>query len=400
MIINDINSRAFVNDKNTSENFCSGCKCSKLDVTNWLKDVPAGIMPTDIIEVRFKNTRKEFFKNINELKLEENDIVAVEASPGHDIGTVSLTGELVLLQMKKLRIPFETELKKVYRKAKEADVEKWQEAIDNEDKVMLKSRKIARELNLSMKISDVEFQGDGTKAIFYYIADERVDFRELIRVLADEFGIRIEMRQIGARQEAGRVGGIGPCGRELCCSSWMSSFKSVSTTSARHQELSLNPLKLAGQCGKLKCCLNFELEAYIDAKKDFPAKVTLEVKGGKATYLKSDTHKGVMWYSLSINEITTIIDLTKERVAEIIDLNKKGIIPENIKSEVKTEKEPSKSLKHELDQDSLTRFDDKKGTESRSRKSRNRNRKRKTTTQNPNPNSTSTPNSTEKNITK
>ncbi len=367
------NPRGCVTEKNTSNTHCSSCKCSKLEVTNWLKDLPESSTYPDIVEVRFKNTRKEFYKNVNKLKLEEGDIVAVEGSPGHDIGTVSLTGELILKQMLKQKVAQSFEFKKVYRTAKEFDIQKWQESIDNEHRVMLESRKMARDLKLKMKISDVEFQGDGSKAIFYYIADERVDFRELIRVLADEFKIRVEMRQIGSRQEAGRVGGIGPCGRELCCSSWLSSFKSVSTTAARHQELSLNPTKLAGQCGKLKWCLNFEVDSYIDAKKAFPPKVALTVKGGKAIYLKSDIHKGMMWYSVKINDIVTFTGLPIARVKEIIELNKKDIFPDKLKEEEYVDSTTPSGYQNVLGNDSLTRFDDKK-KQSRRKKRKSSNR--------------------------
>jgi cell fate regulator YaaT (PSP1 superfamily) len=240
---------------------------NKLDTYDWLQDIAETYHNCDIVEVRFKNTRKAFFKNVNDLNLHKGDVVAVEASPGHDIGIVSLTGNLVLLQLKRNNIPVAgTEFRKVYRKAKSADVDKWKEAMAQEFSTMIKSRKIAVDLKLEMKIGDVEYQGDGTKAIFYYIADDRVDFRELIKILAEQLKVRIEMKQIGARQEAGRIGGVGSCGRELCCSTWITSFVSVTTNAARYQEVSLNPQKLAGQCGKLKCCLNYELAAYLDAR--------------------------------------------------------------------------------------------------------------------------------------
>ena len=241
----------------------------KLSEFNWLADIPFDDRCNEIVEVRFKNTRKGFYRNVNELRLEVDDIVAVEASPGHDIGYVSMTGYLVREQLKKMKIrPFIEEMKKVYRKARPVDLQKWEEAKKLEEATMLRSRKIAENLGLAMKIGDVEYQGDKTKAIFYYLADERVDFRQLIKVLAEEFHVRIEMRQIGARQEAGRIGGIGTCGRELCCSTHLSNFNSVTTSHARYQDLSLNPQKLAGQCGKLKCCLNYELDCYIDAQKE------------------------------------------------------------------------------------------------------------------------------------
>jgi cell fate regulator YaaT (PSP1 superfamily) len=253
------------------------CPRGKLHCHNWLEDIPGGLADFDIVEVQFKNTRKGFYKNSTNIPLEIGDMVAVEASPGHDIGQVSLIGELVKLQMKKANIKPDTEIKRVFRKAKPSDLEKYEEAKAKENDTMIRSRKIAEALNLDMKIGDVEYQGDGNKAIFYYIADERVDFRQLIKDLAEVFRVRIEMKQIGARQEAGRIGGIGPCGRALCCSSWMTNFVSVATSAARYQDISMNPQKLAGQCAKLKCCLNFEVDTYAEAVKRMPAK-TLNLK--------------------------------------------------------------------------------------------------------------------------
>jgi cell fate regulator YaaT (PSP1 superfamily) len=304
------------------------CGCAKLDSFNWLGHIPMASDYNELAEVRFKNTRKGFYRNVNGLRIKKGDIVAVEASPGHDIGIISLTGELVLMQMKKYGIlPDSEDLKKIYRKAKPADIDKWKETIALEHDTMINSRKIAEKLNLDMKIGDVEYQGDKTKAIFYYIADERVDFRELIKVLADEFKIRIEMKQIGARQEAGRIGGIGSCGRELCCASWMTSFISVTTNSARLQEVSLNPQKLAGQCGKLKCCLNYEVQCYIDAQKGLPDKeIILETEKGPAYHYKSDIYRQIMWYGFEKGEETVIrlIPVPVERVIEIIELNKQN----------------------------------------------------------------------------
>jgi len=304
------------------------CGCAKLEAYNWLQNIPSHPEDTELVEVRFKNTRKAYFRNQNQLRLNLGDIIAVEASPGHDIGIVSLTGELVVRQILKNNIsPDSDELKKIYRKAKPVDIDKWKEAIALEHDTMIKSRTIADKLKLNMKIGDVEYQGDRTKAIFYYIADERVDFRELIKVLADEFKVRIEMKQIGARQEAGRIGGIGSCGRELCCSSWMSSFVSVTTSSARYQEISLNPQKLAGQCGKLKCCLNYEVHCYLDAQKDFPNKsVVLETEKGPAYHQKTDIFRQVMWYTYEQAEetATNLIPLSIERIQEIIRINKSG----------------------------------------------------------------------------
>lgn len=310
---------------------CSTRICSKLIVYDWLIDLPEASQSLDIVEIRFKNTRKEFFRNVNGISLKIGDVVAVEASPGHDIGTVSLTGQLVYAQLRKYKISPETEFKKIYRKAKPADVEKWKNAIAQEPRTMLRARQIAEDLKLNMKIGDVEYQGDGTKAIFYYIADERVDFRELIKIFAEKFKIRIEMKQIGARQEAGRIGGIGSCGRELCCSTWITNFVSVTTISAKLQELSLNPQKLAGQCSKLKCCLNYEFDSYVDAQKDFPdTSIVLETKKGKAYHQKTDIYKRIMWYSTSENSSMNLTAVDIERVKHIINSNKKGIIVEQL----------------------------------------------------------------------
>jgi cell fate regulator YaaT (PSP1 superfamily) len=347
--------------------------CSKLNVYNWLEDIPTGISLTDFVEVRFKNTRKSYFVNVNGLPLRIGDIVAVEASPGHDIGTVSLVGELVLEQLKRYKVRTDNgEFKKVYRKAKGLDIDKWREAIDLEEPTMLRARKISENLKLNMKIGDVEYQGDRTKAIFYYIADERVDFRELIKVLAEEFKVRIEMRQIGARQEAGRIGGIGACGRELCCSTWMNSFASVSTSAARYQEVSLNPQKLAGQCGKLKCCLNYEMDTYLDARKDFPdTNIPLETADGTVYHQKTDVFRRTMWYATyNDGEGTNFIPLSVDRVKEIIEENKSG---KKVKLEVSENKENQKINKELLDfknvvgQESITRFDTNKNRQQKTR---------------------------------
>jgi cell fate regulator YaaT (PSP1 superfamily) len=304
------------------------CGCAKLEAFNWLQNIPVHPEDTDLMEVRFKNTRKGYFRNTNKLRLKLGDIIAVEASPGHDIGIVSLTGELVIRQLLKNNLsPDSDDLKKIYRKAKPVDIDKWKEAIALEHDTMIRSRKIAEKLQLDMKIGDVEYQGDRTKAIFYYIADERVDFRELIKVLADEFKVRIEMKQIGARQEAGRIGGVGSCGRELCCSSWVSNFVSVTTSAARYQEVSLNPQKLAGQCGKLKCCLNYEVHCYLDARKDFPDKsIVLETEKGPAYHQKTDIFRRIMWYAYEQGEnaAANLMPLSIERIHEIIKINKSG----------------------------------------------------------------------------
>jgi len=341
--------------------------CNKLEVFDWLAnlELPSGQPVFDVFEIRFKNSRKEFFRNVNNLTINVGDIVAVEASPGHDIGVVSLSGELVRLQMKKRGVDSSSEdIKKLYRKAKQGDIEKWHEAQKLEQETMYRARTIATKLNLQMKISDVEYQGDKTKAVFYYTAEERVDFRELIKVLAEEFRVRVEMRQIGSRQEASRLGGIGSCGRELCCSTWLTDFRSVSTGAARYQQLSLNPMKLAGQCGKLKCCLNYELDSYLDAIKDFPevANVKLETEKGRAFHQKTDIFKRIMFFSYS-SEPDNFIALTVDRVKEIIELNKAGQKPADLLEKMVFEKPKEKILDYEnvVGQDSLTRFDkDKK----------------------------------------
>ncbi|MFO7827519.1 MAG: regulatory iron-sulfur-containing complex subunit RicT [Bacteroidales bacterium] len=358
--------------------------CSKLETFDWLSSIPESTRKIDLVEVRFKNTRKEFFINSNALRLKKGDIVAVEASPGHDIGIVSLTGELVHLQMKKQGVSVKgQEFKKIYRKAKSADLEKWYDAVMLEHTTMLKTRKIAADLKLDMKIGDVEYQGDRTKAIFYYIADERVDFRELIKILAETFKVRIEMRQIGARQEAGRIGGIGSCGRELCCSTWITNFVSVTTNAARYQEISLNPQKLAGQCGKLKCCLNYELDCYIDAQKDFPStEIVLETQKGPAYHNKTDIFRRIMWYSFDAENIVNITPVPVDRVKEVIALNKKGQKVDTL-IDLTVIDEAVLDYKNEVGQESLTRFDDqkskrkkRKGNKSSNKRKRPRNDKR------------------------
>ncbi len=344
----------------------------KLNEFNWLADIPFDERHNEVIEVRFKNTRKGFYRNINRLHLEVDDLVAVEASPGHDIGYVSMTGYLVNQQLGKLKIrPVIDELKKVYRKARTVDIEKWEEAKSLEESTMLRSRKIAESLGLSMKIGDVEYQGDKTKAIFYYLADERVDFRQLIRELADEFRIRIEMRQIGARQEAGRIGGIGTCGRELCCSTHITNFVSVTTTHARYQDLSLNPQKLAGQCGKLKCCLNYELDCYIDLQREFPPKeLPLELADGTAYCIKSEVHSGLFWYSSDPRLAVNLTPVPVARVWEIIRLNRKGVKPESL-LDTREGGRTEKSSDLLLQNSGLARFDSRsqpKGRENRGRR--------------------------------
>lgn len=352
-----------------------GGSCCKLEVYDWLNDVEHMTDPEGIVEVRFKNTRKDYFRNINNLKLKTGDLVAVEASPGHDIGIVSLVGELVKLQMKKHKVTLiNGDIRKVYRKAKAADLDKWKEAMCLEHQTMIKSRQIAAELKLDMKIGDVEYQGDKTKAIFYYIAEGRVDFRQLIKVLAETFRIRIEMKQIGARQEAGRIGGIGPCGRELCCATWISSFVSVTTNSARYQEISLNPQKLAGQCGKLKCCLNFELDSYIDAQKDFPsANIPLETEQGQYRFMKADIFGRLMYYIEDSRNGSSPVAVPVDRVREIIQFNRKGKkVTQLLDSSKENANGKPKEYEDILSPEGLTRFDAQKG---RTRKKKRHSRK-------------------------
>lgn len=308
-------------------------RCSKFDAFNWFGKIPlpSGHVPFDVVEVRFKNSRKDFFRSTSDMNLLTGDIVAVEASPGHDIGIVSMAGDIVKLQLRTKGVnPASDEIRKVYRRARITDVEKWIAAVELEVSTMFKSREIAEGLGLSMKINDVEYQGDNTKAIFYYTADDRVDFRELIKVLAEEFKIRIEMRQIGARQEASRLGGIGSCGRELCCATWISQFHSVTTQAARVQQLSLNPQKLAGQCSKLKCCLNYEYETYLDALKDFPDTETiLQTRKGEAIHQKTDIFNKLMWFSYT-HEPNNQMAIPVENVIRIIGQNKNGELPPNL----------------------------------------------------------------------
>lgn len=334
----------------------------KLHCFNWLEDIPGGYADDDMVEVQFKNTRKGFYKNSTNLPLHIGDMVAVEASPGHDIGCVTLTGALVRLQMRKANIKPNAEIKRIFRLAKPADLEKYREAKARENDTMIRARKIASSLQLNMKIGDVEYQGDGNKAIFYYIADERVDFRQLIKVLAETFKVRIEMKQIGARQEAGRIGGIGPCGRPLCCSSWMTNFVSVATSAARFQDISLNPQKLAGQCAKLKCCLNFEVDAYVEASKKLPPKnVRLETADATYYHFKTDFFKREITYSTDKALVANLVTLDPERVFEIMAMNKAGEKPLTLLREADAaEAEKSKSYNDLLDQDELTRFDKKK----------------------------------------
>ena len=350
-------------DGNVSVEMCEGC--FKLHATDWLADYPDRF-PTDIIEVRFKNTRKGYYRNVNNLDLKVGDIVAVEASPGHDIGIVSMMGDMVAKQMKRVGFsPIGGEFRKLFRKARPYDIEKWQEAIALEHQTMIRSRQIAAAMGLDMKIGDVEYQGDKIKAIFYYIADGRVDFRELIKVFAEQFRIKIEMKQIGARQEAGRIGGLGSCGRELCCASWISSFTSVTTNAARTQDLSLNPQKLAGQCGKLKCCLVYELDSYIDARKSIPRlHEPLHAMDGDYYHISTDVLARVMTFSTVPDAPVGNIKLTVSKVREIMSINRSGRKVDTIVGEVGVA-EPEITFTSGSEEDSITRFDRSKRKKNR-----------------------------------
>lgn len=334
--------------------------CAKLNSFDWLKDID--LTPNerrlDIIEVRFKNSKKDFFRVVYGNTYNEGDIVAVESSPGHDLGIVCLIGEAVRLQMKKKKCRQKPDdLKKVYRRARATDIEKWVSAVEKENETLFGTRTAASDLGLAMKINDVEYQGDGTKAVFYYTAEDRVDFRELIKVLAERFKIRVEMRQIGARQEAARMGGIGSCGREVCCATWMTNFSSVTTNNARTQQLSLNPSKLAGQCGKLKCCLNYENDAYLEALSQFPdSDVILKSKQGDAVYQKADVFKKIIWYSYKDN-FSSMMALPLKEVKKVIELNKKGKIPDKLEDFAQT-LEQKTDYEAEQEQDDFYRFDD------------------------------------------
>lgn len=361
-----------------SNGSCGTGGCNKLTVFDWLANMqlPTGQKPYNIVEVQFKNERKEYFKNDKNLSLFGGDIVCVQGTSGHDVGTVTLTGELVKLQLNKRKIKDTKTLPVIYRKAGDADIEKWHEARALEDEVKPKARKLAIDLNLDMKISDIEFQGDKSKATFYYTADSRVDFRELIKKYASTFNIRVEMKQIGMRQEAGKLGGIGSCGRELCCSTWLTDFRSVNTSAARYQQLSLNPQKLAGQCGKLKCCLNFELDAYMEQFKTFPdTRVELKTQSGNARHQKTDVFKRMMWYSvMDKNGMSDFIPLTVERVSEIIQMNKEGKKPQSLKDFMVVETpvvEEKENFGSVVGQDSLTRFDNNFKKKKKSKKKGN-----------------------------
>ncbi|AXT61710.1 hypothetical protein D1816_15545 [Aquimarina sp. AD10] len=358
---------------------CGTDGCNKLTVFDWLSNMslPGGAVPFSCVEIRFKNGRKGFFKSAENLSLSIGDIVATEASPGHDVGMVSLTGELVRIQMKKKKVEIDSEdVKKVYRKASQKDIDIWQKSRDREETMKVRAREIAIRLELQMKISDIEFQGDGSKATFYYTAEERVDFRQLIKEFAHEFSTRIEMRQVGFRQEAARLGGIGSCGRELCCSTWLTDFRSVNTSAARYQQLSLNPQKLAGQCGKLKCCLNYELDAYVDALNSFPKSDTkLYTEKGVAVCQKIDIFKGFLWYAYE-GEWMNWHKISTEHANEIItaNANKEKVVGlEEFASELI--EDTKMDFENVVGQDSLTRFDQPKHSK---RRRRNRNKKKNT----------------------
>lgn len=349
--------------------------CCKLSVFNWLNNISQKDSK-DLCEVRFKNTRKMYYQNTTGQIIREGDLVVVEAVTGHDVGLVTMIGPMVALQMKRHNLDYRTyEFRKIYRKAKALDVERWQEAIAREHKTMIRSRQIAAELGLNMKIGDVEFQGDGTKAIFYYIADERVDFRQLIKVFAEEFRIRIEMKQIGARQEAGLIGGLGVCGRALCCSNYISSFHSITTQAARCQDLSLNPQKLAGQCGKLKCCINYEAAVYSEAHTKMPHVVApLELKDGDAYLVKTNVLKDTMWFSYEKGSMTNMIPLTSHEVKSIMHLNKKGIKADSIKENAPVEK--VNEFVTSVGDEKIDRFDKDKNSKG-NRKNRNKRHNRR-----------------------
>ena len=339
-----------------------GRQDKQLNTYDYLADIPGNEEATDLVEVQFKNTRKGYYRNTNHLPLEKGDTVAVEASPGHDIGVVTLTGRLVPLQIKKANLKSEQEIKRIYRKAKPVDIEKYEEAKSREHDTMIRARQIAKDLGLQMKIGDVEYQGDGNKAIFYYIADGRVDFRQLIKVLADAFHVRIEMKQIGARQEAGRIGGIGPCGREMCCATWMKNFVSVSTGAARYQDISLNPQKLAGQCAKLKCCMNYEVDTYVEAGKRLPSKeITLQTMDAEYYFFKADILAGLVTYSTDKHVAANLVTLTAARAFEVINMNRKGEKPEKLDIGASAPVKPSDLV----EQESLTRFDKRKKNKKR-----------------------------------
>ena len=386
-IDNIVDSDAFPGDDPNCERSCTSCRCceykdncapgcchssprANLTSTNWLEGIPVQPMEYDLVEVQFKNTRKGFFRNIAAIPLKIGDMVAVEGSPGHDIGRVSMVGPLVYRQIKKSGIKDLNSdvIKKVFRKARTVDLEKYEEVKAKEHETMIRARKIADDLGLNMKIGDVEYQGDGNKAIFYYIADERVDFRQLIRVLADTFKVRIEMRQIGARQEAGRIGGIGPCGRPLCCATWKNNFVSVTTAAARYQDLALNLQKLAGQCAKLKCCLNYEVDAYVESVKQLPDRnIVLETLDGSWYIFKVDIFKKELTYSSDKQTPANLVTIDAQRAFHIIEMNRQGLKPRSLQNDEGTEA-PKKAYNDILEQGNLNRFDNKRKKRKKSKR--------------------------------
>lgn len=364
---------------NCRDGICAeGCSrhADKLNTYDWLADLPDNAAATELVEVQFKPPRKGYYLNTNKLELTKGDIVAVEGNPGHDIGTVTMTGRLVPLLLKKANLKPGTELKKIYRKARQVDMDKFAEAKAREHNTMIESRQIAKDLGLKMKIGDVEYQGDGGKAIFYYIADARVDFRQLIKVLAERFHVRIEMKQIGARQEAGRIGGMGPCGRELCCATWMTAFSSVSTSAARFQDVSLNPQKLAGQCAKLKCCMNYEVDQYVESLKKMPSReITLHTKDNDYFFFKADILNHFITYSTDKHILAGEKTISAKRAFDIINMNRNGQKPESLIEDGGRQEETSVDL---LEQDTINRFDKKGGKGKRRRGRRDDNRKKPT----------------------
>ena len=334
-----------------------GRQDKQLNTYDWLADVPGNADSTDLVEVQFKHTRKGYYHNSNNVELKKGDIVAVEANPGHDIGVVTLTGRLVKKQIKKANLKSADDIKRIYRIARPVDMDKYREAKAREHDTMIESRQIAKDLGLQMKIGDVEYQGDCNKAIFYYIADERVDFRQLIKVLAETFHVRIEMKQIGARQEAGRIGGTGPCGRELCCATWMKNFISVSTNSARFQDISLNPQKLAGMCAKLKCCLNYEVDDYVEAGRKMPSReIVLQTADGDYYLFKTDILAGLITYSTDKNIAANLETISAERARKIIEMNKRGEKPESLHEDGK-QRQSAKPNADLLANENISRFD-------------------------------------------
>lgn len=341
-----------------SRKSCNIGQYCQLNTYDYMADIPNNDQITDVVEVQFKNTRKGYYHNINRIPLDKGDVVAVEANPGHDIGTVTLMGKLALLQLKKANLKNQHEIRNIYRKVRPVDMEKYEEAKAKEHDTMIRSRQIAKDLGLEMKIGDVEYQGDGNKAIFYYIADGRVDFRQLIKVLAEAFRVRIEMKQIGARQEAGRIGGFGPCGRELCCATWMKSFVSVSTGAARFQDLSLNPQKLAGQCAKLKCCMNYEVDQYVEAARRLPSReVVLQTQDADFYLFKTDILSGMLTYSSDRRLAANLVTIPAARAMAVIAMNKEGEKPSSLDDGAPAD---NKGIVDLATQGDLNRFDKKK----------------------------------------